>query len=242
MAYNFLGLVNDVNRRLNEVELTEQNFAAAVGQYSQVKDAVNYAIRDINQDAYFWPFNFQRESVTLTPGITRYAFPTDYKTSSNTTFRLIRNNTFGNDTRSLRALSYEDYLASFIDQEYNTTDEGIRGLPEYVFKSSSLEFGVVPPPDRAYQVDYEYYRVPVDLVNPTDVPTMPAQFRKAINNGSMYYAFMFRSDVENTQLAQQKFQQDLKQLRGLYVNRHDYARSTMIERRPYSTLLNERIR
>ena len=31
MAYDFLGLVNDVNRRLNEVALTSANFAATTG-------------------------------------------------------------------------------------------------------------------------------------------------------------------------------------------------------------------
>ena len=29
MAYNYLGLVNEVNRRLNEVELTSSNFDTA---------------------------------------------------------------------------------------------------------------------------------------------------------------------------------------------------------------------
>ena len=57
MAYNFLGLVNAMNRRLNEVELTSSNFATATGFYSQAKDAVNAAIRYINQSEYFWSFN-----------------------------------------------------------------------------------------------------------------------------------------------------------------------------------------
>ena len=45
MAYDYIGLVNDVNRRLNEVELTSTNFATATGEYSMIKDAVN-AYRD----------------------------------------------------------------------------------------------------------------------------------------------------------------------------------------------------
>ena len=49
MAYDFLGLVNAVNRRLNEVELSSANFATATGFYSQAKDAVNASIRYINQ-------------------------------------------------------------------------------------------------------------------------------------------------------------------------------------------------
>ena len=44
MAYDFLGLVNAVNRRLNEVELSSANFATATGFYSQAKDAVNASI------------------------------------------------------------------------------------------------------------------------------------------------------------------------------------------------------
>ena len=38
MAYNYIGLVNDINRRLNEVELSSTNFANAVGEYSMVKN------------------------------------------------------------------------------------------------------------------------------------------------------------------------------------------------------------
>ena len=55
MAYDFLGLVNDVNRRLNEVELTSSNFSSATGFYSQIKDSVNSSIRYINQSEFKWP-------------------------------------------------------------------------------------------------------------------------------------------------------------------------------------------
>ena len=41
MATTFLTLVNDVNKRLNEVELTSSNFGAATGFYAHIKDAVN---------------------------------------------------------------------------------------------------------------------------------------------------------------------------------------------------------
>ena len=57
MAYDYLGLVNDVNRRLNEVELTSSNFAATTGFYSFAKDAVNSSIRHIQQEEYEWPWN-----------------------------------------------------------------------------------------------------------------------------------------------------------------------------------------
>ena len=40
MAYDFIGLVNDVNRRLNEVEVNSTDFPTATGFYSFAKDAV----------------------------------------------------------------------------------------------------------------------------------------------------------------------------------------------------------
>ena len=239
MAYNFLTLSNDVCRRLNEVELTSSTFSSATGQYAQIKDAVNYAIRDINQDHYEWPFNLTTFTQTLTAGTSRYDFPTDFKTASMDTFRIQRSDTFGNETRLLKPLLYEEYLTAFIDQEYNTSDS-IRDLPEYVFRAPGSQYTIAEVPDQNYLLDYEYYRIPVDLVSATDVPTAPESFRKTIVDGAMYYAYMFRSDVENTQITQAKFRDGVGQLRSLYVNRYDYIKSTMIERRPYPSF-NERI-
>ena len=64
MAYNYIGLVNEVNRRLNEVELTSSNFSTATGFYSQVKDSVNAAIQEIDQEYPHWPYNFVEQEYT----------------------------------------------------------------------------------------------------------------------------------------------------------------------------------
>ena len=47
MAYNYLALVNEVQRRLNEVELTSTNFDTAKGSHALSKDAVNSAVRHV---------------------------------------------------------------------------------------------------------------------------------------------------------------------------------------------------
>ena len=119
MAYNFLGLVNAVNRRLNEVELTSSNFASAIGFYSQAKDAVNASIRYINQSEYFWSFNHTTKEQTLTANTSRYAFPTDAKVVNFNSFRIKENTTLGNSTTRLTEILYEDYLDRYIQQEYS---------------------------------------------------------------------------------------------------------------------------
>ena len=187
MAYDYLGLVNDVNRRLNEVELTSSNFASAVGEYSMIKDAINSSIRYINQHEYEWPFNHVETEEVLTAGTIRYAYPADAKTINMETFRIKRDSTLGNTTKRLKIISYEEYLDNYVDAEYNS-DSNIRALPSFVFRAPSQEFGFVNCPDKAYTVVYEYYRLPVDLINATDVPSVPEQFRYVILNGAMHFA------------------------------------------------------
>mgnify|MGYP000123581205 CR=1 FL=1 len=227
MAYNYIGLVNDVNRRLNEVELTSSNFTSAVGEYSAIKDAVNAAIRFINQHEYEWPFNHVEQEDVLTAGTVRYAFPADCKTIDFSSFRIKRNDTLGNATKRLNIISYEEYLDKYVDIEYNTSTTA-RALPDYVFRTPNLEFGFVSAPDKAYTVCYEYYRLPVDLISATDVPAIPEQFRNIIVNGAMHYAYMFRGETQESQVVQQRFMEEIKSMRSLYVNRYDYVRSTAI--------------
>lgn len=227
MAYNFLGLVNDVNRRLNEVELTSANFANALGYYSTVKDAVNAAIREINQTEFEWPFNHETQEETLDVGTVRYFLPYDAKTVDMDSFRIKRNGTFNNKTQRLRIISYEEYIDKYVDAEY-TTDGSLNTLPVYVFRTPSLEYGVYPPPNNEYEVVYEYYRLPVDLINATDTPSIPEQFRYVIVHGALIHAYTFRGENDAAGIAKQQFDDGLKNMRSLYINRYDYVRSSMI--------------
>ncbi len=60
MAYTYLELVNDVNKRLNEVPLTSSTFAGATGYYADVKGYINSALNRINLEELDWPFNHVR--------------------------------------------------------------------------------------------------------------------------------------------------------------------------------------
>jgi len=228
MAYDFLGLVNDVNRRLNEVELDSSNFATAVGFYSAAKDAVNAAIRQINYLEYEWPFNHVTQEELLSVDTTRYSYPADAKTIDMDSFRIKRDSTLGNATSRLHILSYEEYLDRFVDQEYNGTTDS--ALPEAVFRTPDMGYGLVPTPDKAYTLVYEYYCLPVDLFTYTDVPSIPEQFRSIIVDGAMIYAYQFRGNTEGSSASEQKFQVGIKQMRSLYINRTDYIRSTVINK------------
>jgi hypothetical protein len=228
MAYNFLGLVNDVNRRLNEVQLTSANFASAAGFYGQAKDAVNAAIQDINQSQHEWTWNHVTQEETLTDGVTRYSFPADAKTIDFDSFRIKRSDTFNNQSIKLKIISYEEYLEKFVDQEYND-DTSLLDTPAYVFRAPGLEFGIVPAPKEDYELVYEYYRSTIDLENATDVPSIPEMYRNIIIEGAMYYAYMFRGNEQSASIAKTKFDQGIKSMRIMLINRYEYVRSTAIQ-------------
>lgn len=225
MSYTFLGLVNEVNRRFNEVELTSANFASSKGFYNTVKDSVNTAIRDINQTHYEWPFNHASTTLTLVAGQSRYPYPANASTVNYETFRIKESSTFNNDTVKLSSLTYEEYLLRFVDQEY-TTDTTQRDLPRYVIHPPSQEIIVSPAPDNAYELVYEYYTSGDDLTLATDVPTIPSRFKHVIVEGALYHAYMFRGNEQSAAMAKGKFEEGLKKMRITLINRYDYVTST----------------
>jgi hypothetical protein len=233
MAYDYLGLVNDICFRVNETPLTESNFVPAAGFYLTAKEAVNSAIRFINQHEFEWPFNHVLADETLSSGVIRYQYPLDAKTVDFESFRIKRDDTFGNTTSPLRKIDYEEYLEKGIDDEYNTSDTSIRQLPNCVFQTPDLGFGVYPAPDNDYGLVYEYYALPVDLILATDIPTIPAGFRHIIVDGAMYYTYFFRGDIETADRVWQRFEDGIKNMRTLYINRYDKIRDTRIPERTY---------
>ena len=227
MAYNFLGLVNEINRRLNEVELTSSNFGTANGFYAHAKDAVNASLRYINQSEYEWPFNHVEQEDTLTAGVSRYPFPADAKVLDFDTFRIKENSTLGNATVKLSTLAYEEYLEKHVEQEYSSDTTG-QGVPNRVVHTPSLEFIMTPSPDKAYVVVYEYYRIPVDLEQYDDVPDVPERFKHVITDGAMHYAYLFRGNTQDALVAKEKFEEGIKHMRSMIINRYHYVRSYMI--------------
>jgi len=226
MAYNFLALVNDINRRLNEVQLTSTNFSSAVGFYDLAKEAINSSIRYINQSEYEWPFNHVTQEDVLTASTARYPFPDDAKTINFNTFRIKEDATIGNNTVKLREFAYNEYLDSYIDQEYKASPN--TGVPKNIIYAPSLEYVVHPLPNAAYTLIYEYYRIAVELENHNDVPNVPERFRHIVVDGAMHYAYLFRGNSQDAIISKEKFEEGIKHMRSLLINNYTYVRSYMI--------------
>ena len=312
MAYNYLGLVNDVNRRLNEVELTSTNFASSIGEYAMVKDAINVAIRFINQQEFSYPFNSAVNSTTVTPGVVRYDVPTNTKHIDYKTARIKKDTTLNSSGNNLSTMTYYEYIskdyASQEDEIESTTINALSGLsatvetisvtsttgfsatgtlfiggeqvsytgilgndftgctrgansttaatmadddivtqfsrggvPRNIIRTPDNNYLLYPFPDKQYTIVFDYFTLPTDLSAATDAPSLPEQFRTVIVEGAMYTAYMFRGETQEATIMKANFEDGIKNMRTLYINRYDYISSTMINRSATASMTHTRI-
>mgnify|MGYP003117943642 CR=1 FL=1 len=225
MAYDYLGLTNEVIARMNEVALTASNFTSARGFQVQCQNAVNDSINYINQREYGWPFSHSTESQTLVASQTRYAIPATAQHVDYETFRIERNDSLGVSGNSLKVLDYKEYVDRFIDQE-STSDVG--GVPLYVFRTPDNNYGLYPYPDAAYTLKYEFFLKPVLLTAATDVPTIPEQYRQVIVDGATAYSYQYRGEAQQYGINFARFESGIKHMQSILLNRTDYVRSTYI--------------
>ena len=160
---------------------------------------------------------------------TRYTIPTGTQHVDYETFRISKDATLGVTATTLRVLDYKEYVDKFIEQESTT---GVGSVPIYVFRTPDNNYGLYPYPDKAYELKYEFYSRPTVLVAATDTTTIPEQFKQIIVDGATAYAYQYRGEAQQYQLNFARFEEGIKHMQSILLNRTDYMRSTHIPTSP----------
>ena len=303
MAETFLTHTNRVIARLNEVQLTSSDFATSRGIQTQCKNAVNEAVRYINQKEFQYPFNHSTKTQTLTAGTVKYSIPTDAKTVDYNTFRLVKDSDLSTSGGRLPILNYNDYVNAYITQEdeivtttlsqshtdsvttitvasttgfdssgtlfigneqvtYTGTtsttftgatrgagsttasahDSGVQvaqftdgGLPQFIVRTPDNNYLLYPFPTKSYSIKFDYFTFPSDMSAHSDTTSIPDRFAPIIADGATAFVYQYRGETQQYQLNMQRFEQGIKNMQTLLVNRFDYIRSTYIPRSGYLT-------
>ena len=297
MAETYLTLTNKVIARLNEVALTSTTFSSARGIQVQCQNAVNEAVRYINQKEFQYPFNHATDTEVLTAGTVRYSVPATTKTVDYNTFRIIKDSDLGVTGGRLKILNYNDYVNSFITQEdeinstttstthtdsvttitvtstsgfdsagtlfigneqitytaigssttftgctrgaNNTTAATIAsgvtvtqfdggGIPEFIVRTPDNNYLVYPFPTKSVTIKFDYYTFPTDMSAHGSTTTVPDRFAAVIIDGATAFVYQYRGETQQYQLNMQRFEQGIKNMQTLLINRFDYIRSTYI--------------
>ena len=296
MAQTYLTLTNSVLARMNEVQLTSSTFTSARGIQIQAKNAINEAIRYINQREFNYPFNHSTKTETLVPGTVRYSLPTDAKHADYNTFRITKDTDLGTSGSSLTMLNYNEYVDKYISQEDDVTTTNLNGsltdsattitvnsttgfsssgtlhianeqvtytgttsttftgvtrgansttaaahaddvqvaefdnggVPLYVVRTLDNNYLLYPFPDKTYALKYDYFTFTSDLSAQSDTPSIPDRFSPVIVDGATAFVYQYRGETSQYQLNFARFEQGIKNMKSLLVNKYEYVRSTVL--------------
>jgi hypothetical protein len=299
MAETYLSLTNKTLVRMNEVELTSTNFSSPRGVQTQCQNAVNEAIRYINQREFSYPFNHATNSSTLTPGVAKYTVPTSTKYIDYNTARIKKDEDLSSAGNSLTKLNYNEYISrDYATQEDDVTSTTINatdglsaavttitvasttgfdstgtlyiggeqitytgisgndftgctrgansttaatiansttvtqftkgGVPRFIVRTPDNNYLLYPFPDKQYTLVFDYFTFPADLSAHGDTTTIPDRFATVVIDGAVAYVYQYRGELQQYELNFDRFQQGIKNMQTLVINKYDYVRSTLV--------------
>ena len=104
------------------------------------------------------------------------------------------------------------------------------GVPEYVVRTPDNNYLFYPFPNKSYSVKFDYYTFPSDLSAHGDTTSIPDRFAPVIVDGATAFVYQYRGETQQYQLNMQRFEQGIKNMQTLLVNKFQYLRSTFIPR------------
>lgn len=213
---------------MGEVTMDSTQFDGAQNIQSLAKQAINSSVKELMHSAQEWPFALVTGTQTLaTDGTSTYSFPSSFSSVDWESFYLRRLTAADNEPKRLPVMSYTQYLDERRPND-DMSGAGGYGVTEAVYQTQDGKFGVTPPADQAYVIEYKYWAFPDDMVYGTDVCIVPTRFDNVIIDGAMVYMLLYRSNEQSAAIHRDKFEQGIKNMRRLLMDEPLVMRSMML--------------
>lgn len=213
---------------MGEVIMDSTEFDGARNVQALAKQAINSSVKELMHSAQEWPFALVTGTQTLaTDGTSVYDFPSSFSSVDWESFYLRQLSAAGNEPKRLPVMSYTQYLDERRPND-ETSGAGGYGATEAVYQTQDGKFGVTPPADQAYVIEYKYWQFPDDMSASTDVCIVPTRFDNVIIDGGMTYMMLYRSNEQSAAIHRDRFEQGIKNMRRLLMDEPLSMRSTMI--------------
>ena len=109
------------------------------------------------------------------------------------------------------------------------------GVPQYVSRTPDNNFLLYPFPTKGFTLKYDFFSFPTDMSASTDTTTIPDRFAAVIVDGATAFVYQYRGETNQYQLNFARFEQGIKNMQTLLVNRFEYVRSTFIPKIGYTS-------
>ena len=116
------------------------------------------------------------------------------------------------------------------------------GVPQYVSRTPDNNFLLYPFPTKGFSLKYDFFSFPTDMSASTDTTTIPDRFAAVIVDGATAFVYQYRGETNQYQLNFARFEQGIKNMQTLLVNRFEYIRSTFIPKIGYTSTADLSIR
>jgi len=107
-------------------------------------------------------------------------------------------------------------------------DQG--GVPEHVIRTPDNNYLLYPFPNRSFSIKFDHFTFPSDMSAHGDTTSIPERFDAIIVDGATAFVYQYRGETTQYQLNFQRFEQGIKNMQTLLVNKYQYVRSTYIPR------------
>jgi len=102
------------------------------------------------------------------------------------------------------------------------------GIPQFVIRAPDNNYILYPFPIKSYTVKYDYFTFPTDMTVHGSTTSVPDRFAAVIIDGATAFVYQYRGETQQYQLNFGRFEQGIKNMQTLLINRFDYVRSTYI--------------
>ena len=104
------------------------------------------------------------------------------------------------------------------------------GVPQFIVRTLDNNYLLYPFPDKEYTLAFDFFTFPDDLSAHGDTTTIPDRFKPIIADGAAAFVYQYRGETAQYQLNFQRFEQGIKNMQSLLINKFEYVRSTVIHR------------
>ena len=107
-------------------------------------------------------------------------------------------------------------------------------MPQYIVRTLDNNYLLYPFPDKEYTLAYDYFTFPDDLTAHGDITSIPDRFKPVITDGATSFLYQYRGEMQQYQINFERFEEGIKNIQSLLINKFDYIRSTVINKSPSS--------
>mgnify|MGYP003108637784 FL=1 len=216
--YNTFRIVKDSDLGNSGGRLTILDYNDYVNSYITQEDEINSTTAAEAIDA-------SETEIDLTSATGFDSSGTVFIDNEEITYTGISTNTLTGCTRGANSTT-----AASHDNGVTVTQFTRGGLPRHVVRSKDNNYLLFPFPDKSYSLKFDYYTFPSDLSAHDDTTSIPARFDPVIIDGATAFVYQYRGETQQYQLNFARFEQGIKNMQTLLVNKFDYVRSTFIPR------------